>query len=196
MKNIKVFSDYVCPFCYIGFALVKKLKEEFPDLEVSFYPFILNPSLPLEGADLRDSLDEDRINQGFKMIEMMGQQHGLVFKNKYRQFNTQRLHQASLYARDKGKIFEFSELAFKYIYEYGKNVADPLIINELALALELDSLEMNKKIDRGDYDQEMAGALELRKSMGISSVPTFIVNDDKRLVGVKDYEALKEALLG
>ncbi len=196
MKEIKIFSDYACPFCYIGLAIAMKLKEEVEDLKIEFVPFLLSPDLPLEGGDLRDSLDEKVIENGYKRIERLGREYGLVYKNKNKKFNTNRLHRAGLYAQSQGKGLEFSLLAYKYIFEYGKNVGDPLIINEIALVLELDTLEMNTEIDKGSFEAEMAEADRLKDVYEINSVPTFIINGEKKVTGLKAYEKLKEDLLG
>ncbi|NLY72751.1 MAG: thioredoxin domain-containing protein, partial [Tissierellia bacterium] len=120
----------------------------------------------------------------------------LVYKNKNKKFNTNRLHRAGLYAQSQGKGLEFSLLAYKYIFEYGKNVGDPLIINEIALVLELDTLEMNTEIDKGSFEAEMAEADRLKDVYEINSVPTFIINGEKKVTGLKAYEKLKEDLLG
>ena len=195
MKEIKIFSDYACPFCYIGLAIAMKLKEEVEDLKIEFIPFLLSPGLSLEGGDLRDSLDEKTIENGYKRIERLGEEYGLVYKNKYRKFNTNRLHRAALYAQSQGKGLDFSLLAYKYIFEYGKNVGDPLIVNEIAQVLELDVSAMNSEIDKGNFESQMEEAEKLRKSFEINSVPSFIINEEKKVTGLKPYESFKEDLL-
>jgi len=49
--KVTVFSDYICPFCYIGFYRIEQLKENY-DLEIEWRPFEIHPETPKEGAEL------------------------------------------------------------------------------------------------------------------------------------------------
>ena len=195
MINIKVFSDYACPFCYIGFSIANKLRKEREDVDFTYYPYILAPELSLSGGDLSDSIPQDRIDMSYKRIQRLGSEYGLVYNNKTKKFNTNRLHRAALYAQEEGKFYEFSEAAFRYIFEYGKNLGDPLILNELALSLELDIIKMNEEIDSGKFEKQMDEAKILSEKYQIESVPTFIVNDEREVTTLKDYERFKKDLI-
>ena len=46
--QIKMYSDFICPFCYIGFEVFRKLKPEF-DLELDWRGFQIHPEWPAEG---------------------------------------------------------------------------------------------------------------------------------------------------
>ena len=52
-KKLKVivYSDYICPFCYIGFHRIEKLKEEY-NLDVEWEPFELHPETPKKGLKM------------------------------------------------------------------------------------------------------------------------------------------------
>lgn len=195
MKNIKIFSDFACPFCYIGFSIADKLRKENHDIDIVFIPYLLDSDISLDGADLKDSIPQDRIETAYKRIERLGKEYGLIYKNKTKKFNTLRLHKASLYAASKNKFYPFSKEAFKYIFELAKNVGDPLVINELAQSIGLDVDDMNQEIDSGKFDQEIHEAIELSKTFNIESVPSFIVDDIKELTTLKDYERFKKDLL-
>lgn len=196
MINIKVFSDFACPFCYIGFSIADRLRKENKDVNIQYFPYELDPDMPKEGGDLIDSIPQEQIDMSYRRIERLGKEYGLIYKNKTRKFNTTRLHKASLYAEAVGKFYEFSKEAFRYIFEFGKNVGDPLIINEIGLYVGLDIMEMNKKIDNGEFDAQMEEAKKLSEDYNIESVPTFIVNEEKHVTLLKDYEKFKKDLLG
>ncbi len=195
MINIKVFSDYACPFCYIGFSIADKLRKEREDIEILYFPYILDPKVPLEGADLKDSIPAERIEMAYKRIERLGKEYNLNHINKSKKFNTNRLHKAALYAEEKELFYEFSKEAFRYIFELGKNVGDPQVINQLAQSLDLDINEMNEEIDSGRFDQQIEEAARLSRVYNIESVPTFIINGEKHVTRLKDYERFKRDLL-
>lgn len=193
MKNILVFSDFACPFCYLGFSIMEKFHKENPEVKIDFAPAILNPNETIEGSDLFDHVPEEVALQGFKRFESLGEEYGLIYNNKRNRFNTNRLHKAGFYAKEKNKYFEFAQLGFKYIFEYGKNVGKVETINEIASSIGLDIDEMNKFIDSGKYDNSLIEAAKLAEKYQIDSVPTFIVDDVKKPTTLKSYdEFIKE----
>lgn len=196
MTSIKIVSDFACPFCYIGFSIAEKLTKEIPDINIEWIPYELDPVLPIEGGDLTDQIPQKQIDMSYRRIERLGSEYNLVYNNKTKKFNTHRLHKAALFARDEGKYYQFAKEAFKNIFEYEKNVGKPVIVNEIGLEVGINIVEMNKRIDEGFYDEEMEEAKNLWSVYGIESVPTFIVNGNRKVTLLKDYERFKKDLLG
>lgn len=195
MTNIKVFSDYACPFCYIGFSIIDRLKKENPDVAIEWMPFELAPDGPLEGREITKNIPPEQLEMGYRRILRLGSEYDLVYNNRTTSFNTHRLHKASLYANTVDKFYEFSKEAFKTIFEYGKNVADHSVIDEIALSAGLDINEMNKQIDEGSFDEEMEMAKSLIPIHNIDSVPSFVINDDKKVTTLKDYKRITKDIL-
>lgn len=195
MSTIKVFSDFACPFCYIGFSIADKLRKEYPEVNFEFIPYELEPDAPLEGYDFSDEYPMEQIEMSYKRIARLGKEYDLIYNNKTIKSNTHRLHESSLYARDKNKFYEFGKEAFKAIFEYGKNLADHDVINEIGLAAGLNIVEMNRYIDEGKYNKQMEDAKNLIPVYNIESVPTFILESGKQLTLLKDYEKFKKDLL-
>lgn len=194
--NIKIFSDFACPFCYIGLAIVKRLKEEEANIEFQWIPYILRQNAPLEGRDLLNRISKEDLDKSYKRIEGLGLEYNLIYNNKRKGFNTNKLHKAALYAEKEGKYYEFAERAFKAIFEYGKNVAKKSVINDLALKSGLNIDEMNNYIKREEvHDYLFNRAKNLAEKYEIDSVPTFIVDDSKKVYILKDYENFKRDLL-
>ena len=195
MTNIKVFSDFACPFCYIGLSIIDKLRKENDELNIEWIPFLLSPSEPMEGSDLASSIPQEQIDMAYRRINRLGSEYGLVYNNRTKKFNTNRLHKAALYAETVDKYYEFSKEAFKTIFEYGKNVGEISVINEIAASVGLDIDEMNKQIDEGKFDSSMEKAKELVPVHNIDSVPSFIINDNKKVTTLKDYKRIVKDML-
>jgi len=193
--NIKIFSDFACPFCYIGFSIAERLKEEHPEIVIEWLPYELDPDLSDEGDDLSNHIPQEKIDMSYRRIERLGAEYGLIYNNKTRKFNTHKLHRAALYAEKEGKYYEFAKEAFKAIFEYGKNVADPVVINEIGLKAGLNIVEMNNCINSNDFDEIFEESKKLESVFEVDSVPTFIVNDNKKVTLLKDYEKFKKDLL-
>lgn len=195
MNNIKVFSDFTCPFCYIGFSIADKLRKEDPNVAFEWFPFELEPDAPLEGYDFSDEYPIEQIENSYKRILRLGSEYGLVYNNKFKKSNTHRVHKASLYADTQGKFYQFAGEVFRANFEFGKNLGHRQVIDEIAKNVGLDVEEMNKCIDNGDFDKQMKDAHNLVPEYNIESVPTFIVKDDKQVTTLKDYEKFKQDLL-
>lgn len=195
MREIKIFSDFACPFCYIGFSIMERLRSQRDDLEFKFIPTILNPKESPQGSDLYDYVDEATALSGYERIEALGREYGLVYNNKRQRFNTNRLHAAGFYAEEKSRYFEFARLAFKYIFEYGKNVGQGEIVDEIAELAGLDLEEMNEKIDSGIYDKKFSEAIKLSNYFYIDSVPSFVVDNVVKPSQLKEYREFVKDLL-
>ena len=96
---LEVFSDYVCPWCYLGDNRVKKLKENF-DIEVRLVHFPLHPDTPAEGRRLMDLFGTDQAGIDEKNARMRGlmSADGLPFEDRSHTYNS-RLAQKSASGR-------------------------------------------------------------------------------------------------
>ena len=56
-KELKMFSYYFCPFCYLGKAIIDKLKNRF-DIEIEHVGIEIHPETPVNGVDLRKWISE------------------------------------------------------------------------------------------------------------------------------------------
>ena len=195
MTRFMVFSDFACPFCYIGFSIAKRIIEENPEIIFDFYPYELDREVPEEGTSLENSIPRERIEMSYRRIERLGSEYGLVYKNKMHKFNTGLLHRAALYANEAGRFYEFSSEAFKAIFSEGNNVALKEIVNDIGLKAGLNIQEMMTAIEDGSFEEAMEEARELSSAYAIESVPTFIREDGKKVTLLKDYEKFKKDLI-
>ena len=196
MTNIKLFSDFACPFCYIGMAIAEKIVKENPNVNIEYFPFDLTPDAGPAGLVTRDKISEEHLNKMYEGIRKLGEEYGLVYSDNTRSFNTHKLHMASLFARDSGKFYEFSMEAFKAIFERGENISDDLVLNDIGLRTGLNIVEMKLCLESGKYEDEMEKAsVQARTIYEIPSVPSFIVDERKLVTDVKSYEVFKKELL-
>lgn len=196
LTNIKVFLDYACPFCYLGFSIADRLKKEKPDIEFEYFAYELYPDSSDQPSDIRDHIDEERLKESYERIERLGKEYGLKYNNKEKRFNTYRLLLAGMYSKKEDKFYDFSKEAFKAVFEDGKNVGKAEVVNEVALAAGLNIVEMNNCIESGSLDEEMERAKELISVYEVDSVPTFIVDDKKKVTRLKPYSEFKNDLIG
>lgn len=198
MLNIKIFSDFACPFCYIGAHLIEKLKKDGLDFTCEWYTFEMRPEMPLEGDDLSAKATEEQLLKNDKLYDMLAllaKPYGLTYSNKFMRFNTYRSHLAAEYAKTQGKYDEFANEAFKAYFTDTRNLADKEVLNDLAAKIGLDVDEMNEQIDRGKFDGMIRHAKDLAKKHDVAGAPTFIINDKHKMTGIRGYDQFKNALL-
>ena len=195
MTHFKVFSDFACPFCYIGFEIGDRLLNEDEDITIEWIPFILDRDTPQIGSDLSDDIPQENIDFSYKRIERLGKEYDLVYNNKTKKFNTNLLHIAGLYAQSVDKFRPFAREAFKAIFKDGRNVAELDVINDIGYKVGLNLNELNDALKDPHFTELLEESLNLAKVYEIDSVPTFVRDDNKKILLLKEYKKFKKDLL-
>lgn len=195
MTHFKVFSDFACPFCYIGFEIGDRLLNEDEDVTIEWIPFILDRDTPQIGSDLSDDIPQENIDFSYRRIERLGKEYDLVYNNKTKKFNTNLLHIAGLYAQSVDKFRPFAREAFKAIFKDGRNVAELDVINDIGYKVGLNLNELNDALKDPHFTELLEESLNLAKVYEIDSVPTFVRDDNKKILLLKEYKKFKKDLL-
>ena len=191
--KIVVFSDYICPFCYIGFYRVEQLKENY-DLKVEWRPFEIHPETPKEGTDLnnlpypKEYLDMMKAN-----IKRLADDIGISLKLSDTLPNSQLALYVSEFARKNGKFEEFHKLVFDSYWKEGKDIGDQALLLALAEKIGLNRNDILNYINSEEPKSELMKSLKDLKGYGINGVPTFIIGD-KIVVGAQPYEVFKKVI--
>jgi predicted DsbA family dithiol-disulfide isomerase len=191
--KLTVFSDYICPWCYVGQGVVEKLKEEY-QVDVEWRPFYLRPDTPEEGMDLPDYILRARAGGSEERLEQLAAMHGMKFVSTQRIYNTRLAHEATEYAREHGKANEFHKVVFRKVYAEGQDPSNWEVLREAAREVGLDGVEMQTQVEAEKYTAEVAGQVQEAYQLGVSGVPTYVINDKYALVGAQPYEVFKRAL--
>lgn len=195
MYNVKLFSDFACPFCYLGFKMAEKLKEDGIEYNIEWIPYELDSTIPLEGADLYDIYPKKHIEGSMKVLTRLGHNYGIQYNNINNRFNTRRAHLAGYYAMEQGLYPEYAEAIFKAYFEDNLNLGDKEVLDKVVLDLGFDVEKMNDTIDSRFYEERLKLDYEASKDYKIESVPTFIINEKVVVTGVRDYEKFKAEFL-
>lgn len=206
MKKLKIdiVSDVMCPWCIIGYknleTALKQLSDEFT-AEISWKPFELNPDMPIEGQDLNEhlaqkyGLSEEQGEENRKRILEMGEQAGFAFNfdGKRIMINSFDLHRLLTWAASESKQTELKLALFK------AHFTDLVFLNEQENLLDvvqsvgLDRARAKEILDSGEYFQDVRSEQNTLQQMGITSVPTFIINDQFALTGGQPSDAFVQA---
>ena len=173
--------------------MVERLKKEY-NVEVEWRPFYLRPDTPPEGMDLPDYIKRARDNGSEERLRMMAEMHGMEFRSTERIYNTRLAHEATEYAREHGKANEFHHIIFRKVYAEGFDPAQWDVLRSAAEEAGLDANDMQSVVEGGKYTEEVAGQVNWAQHIGVTGVPTYVINDKYAIVGAQPYEAFKSAL--
>ena len=191
--KIVVFSDYICPFCYIGYYRVEQLKEKF-DLEVEWRPFEIHPETPKEGTELSKlPFPKEYLEMMKANIKKLAADVGVIFKLSDKLPNSRMALFLSEFARKKGKFDEFHKLVFDSYWKDGKDIGDQDLLLSLAESIGFERKEILEYIDSEEPFKELKKSLTELREYGINGVPTFIIGD-KIVVGAQPYEVFDKVI--
>ena len=173
--------------------MVDQLKTEYK-VDVEWRPFYLRPDTPPEGMDLPDYILRARANGSEERLSDMAKAHGLKFASTERIYNTRIAHEATEYAREQGKGNEFHRVIFRKVYADGQDPSKWDVLRSAAEEVGLDADEMQTAVDSGKYTAEVAEQVRYAQEIGVTGVPTYVINDRYAIVGAQPYEAFQDAL--
>lgn len=195
--QLTVFSDFICPFCYIGFRTVQKVKPEF-DLEVRWRGFQIHPDWPAEGmnperfygsgpvADQRRQMIWDR-------ILAMAEEVGLSMKPPKLLTSSRYALEAGEYATEHGLGEQFEERIFRAYFEEGRNIGEAQTVNELAAEVGIDPQALSQGLASRKYSLLLKNSEMMAHQRGVSGVPTFFIGEYP-LVGAQGADVLRKVL--
>ena len=191
--KIVVYSDYICPFCYIGFYRVEQLKEKF-DLDVEWRPFEIHPETPKEGTELNNlPFPKEYLEMMKANVKRLADDVGVTFKLTDKLPNSRMALYLSEFARKKGKFDEFHKLIFDSYWKDGKDIGDQALLLDLADSIGFNRNEILEYIDSEEPFKELKKSLRELRKYGINGVPTFIIGD-KIVVGAQSYEVFEKVI--
>jgi predicted DsbA family dithiol-disulfide isomerase len=185
--QLDIYSDVICPWCYVGKArldeALKSLDSKL-NVQTSWKPFELNPNMPTEGADRKEYMAKkfgsSDMSAMHNRLSTAGAENGVKFNfaAMTRVPNTFKAHRLIWFAGTQGKQHALSEILFrKYFYD-GADIGDTEVLVSTAEEAGLSAQSTR------DFLNSEAGIDEVRKEekegrlMGISAVPTFILNGE------------------
>ncbi len=207
MKTMKVeiWSDTMCPFCYIGKRRFEAALQKFPakdKIEVVWKSFQLNPDLVTDpGKHIEAYLGETKgwtpeyTRQVNAQVSAMAKADGLQYNfDKVIVANSFDAHRLLQYAKIQGKGDEMEESLFRSYFTEGKNVADHQVLADLAADIGLDASKAASLLAGNDFTNEVEQDIYEARQIGISGVPYFVFNDRYAVSGAQAADTFLGAL--
>ncbi|SEJ13180.1 Predicted dithiol-disulfide isomerase, DsbA family [Cyclobacterium xiamenense] len=200
---IEIWSDIVCPFCYLGKRKLEKALEAFPAedaVSITYKSFQLMPDVPTQpGLSINAFLAREKgisLEQAQEMNAYVTEQAnamGLTYNlDRAVVANTFRAHRLLHHAKSLGLQSETKERLLKAYFTEGKNIDDTDTL--LALAEEIGLTQVQQVLESDDYALDVrADVLEARQ-LGIKGVPFFVFNRKSAISGAQNVALFSETL--
>ncbi|MEU1178678.1 DsbA family oxidoreductase [Streptomyces sp. NPDC005820] len=202
---VDVWSDIMCPFCYIGDTLLAQALEKSPhgsDVEIRYRSFQLMPHLPTDHAvDLNELLSKER---GFPkaqakamnaQVAARAAQIGLEFRlDSAIATNTRAAHRLIHFAESQDRQHDMVQRLFRAYFTDGLNVGDHDVLAGLAAEIGLDPSAARDALDRGAFDAEVDADIRHAGQLGVTGVPFFVFDGQYAVSGAQPVEAFLQAL--
>lgn len=163
-------------------------------MDVEWRPFYLYFDTPPEGRDLPDYIKQKRVQGSEERLREIAALYGMEFKSTERIYNTRLAHEATECAREHGKGNEFHKVVFRKVYAEGGDPSQWDVLRSAAEEAGLNADEMQAGVESGKYKGNVEEQVRWAYQIGVTGVPTYVINDRYAIVGAQPYEVFKNAL--
>ena len=151
----------------------------------------MHPDTPQEGLSLKElfakyPMDVEKM---LARLREKASELGLPFGERKKTYNSRLAQEMGLWAESKGKGELFHKAAFHAYFADGKNIAKIPVVVELAASVGLPEEDAALVLSKRLYKQAVDEDWKLARMMGITAVPTFVIDSD-RVVGAQPYKVL------
>ena len=203
--KIEVWSDFVCPFCYIGKRRLEIALEKFEyedEVEVVFKSFELDPSSKKkfdgnihEIIAKKYNIPVEQAKASNNQIVAQAKAIGLNYNfDDLIPTNTFDAHRIVHYAKTKGKANELSERILKAYFVDSLNISDHKVLASLALEVGLSIDKALNILESDQYGEDVRKDEETASKLKISGVPYFVINNKYAVSGAQPPELFLESL--
>ncbi|GAA3457777.1 DsbA family oxidoreductase [Dactylosporangium matsuzakiense] len=203
MIQVEVWSDVVCPWCYIGKRRLEGALATFPgEVSVEWRSFQLDPSTPTgdprtvgESLAARRGFTAAQVKGMFANVTAIAAQEGLDFDfDRARTANTLDAHRLLHFAKAHGRQGELKERLMRGYFTEGADVADHTVLAGLAAEVGLDEVAAKQALTDGSYAEDVDADIAQARAYGISGVPFFVFNQRIGVSGAQPLEVFEQAL--
>lgn len=203
--KVEIWSDLICPFCYIGKRKFEQALENFEakeNVQVEWKSFLLDPDMKhRRGQNIHEVLAEkkgwtkeyaERMNS---QVAGMAKEVGLNYQfNKVVPANTFAAHQVTHLAAKHGLQDQMEEKLFHAYFTDGTDIGNTEALVELAVEVGLDEKEVREALITAEFADDVKADAYEGEQMGIHGVPFFVFDRKYAVSGAQSQEAFLAAL--
>ncbi len=197
--HIRIISDSICPWCFIGKRRLERALSARPNLgsKIEWLPFQLNPNTPITGLDrefyLRAKFGTDeQVKKMLEKLRVTGLKDNIPFLfHKIKKVpNTLLSHRLINWSHQFGMQNKVVEQIFLSYFRDGKDIGDINVLIDISEASGLNHQETKIHLSCREEYSDTSKKIDEARRLGITAVPCFIFNGQYALYGAHEPETL------
>ena len=203
--KVEIWSDVMCPFCYIGKRRFEAALEQFPNknkIEIEWKSFQLNPNMITNPNKKIDAylaevkgISLEQAKEMNERVTAMAKEVGLTYHfEKAIVANSFDAHRFTHFAKSKDLQDAAEERLFKAYFTEGKNTADASTLVELGVEIGLDENEVNALLQSTTFSEAVNEDINEARNIGVSGVPFFVFDRKYAVSGAQASESFLQVL--
>ncbi len=203
--KVEIWSDVMCPFCYIGKRKFENALAQFAhkdEVEIVWKSFQLNPDMKTESnKNINQYLAEAKgwsIEKAKEMndyVSNIAKEIGLTYNmNKAVVANSFDAHRFSHLAKKHGKQNDAEEKLFEAYFTDGKNTADHQTLVQLGSEIGMDATEISTVLSSDEFSDEVNQDVYEAQQVGVRGVPFFVLGEKYAISGAQESSTFLQAL--
>ena len=204
--KLEIWSDVLCPFCYMGKRRLENALREFPhagEVEMVWRSYQLDPGLqPAPGKSIHEYLAErkgmsrDWSVRMHAQLEKSAAELGLVYNfDAIVVANSFDAHRLAHLARRDGLQLQMQERLFAAYFSEGKDMGSAETLIGLGIGIGLDPAETRAVVTGGQFAEEVRAECREAEQLGADGVPFFVIDRRYGFTGAQPSEYISEILL-
>jgi predicted DsbA family dithiol-disulfide isomerase len=201
MNSIVIYSDLICPWCYIGKRRMEEAVQQLPGgAEISWRPFQLNPDMPREGMNRKIYRSGkfgswERSQALDAQVAATGRTVGIEFRYDLQTNtpNTFDSHRLVWFAGGRGVQNAVVEALFRGYFCEGVNFSERKNLVRVAASAGLDATEAERFLASEEGSVEVAFEEHCARKLGVSGVPLYMINKAVAFSGAQSSKTFLEA---
>ena len=206
--KIEIWSDVVCPWCYIGKRRIENALAELghaDEVEVHWRSYQLDPGAPTEPTEDTATMLARKYGQspaGAKQmqdrVEAVAAEEGLIYRlSETLHLNTVDAHRLIHLAHEQGGTDlqgRVKEALLKAYFTEARNVADHAVLREVAVAAGLDASRVDEVLGSREFENDVHADIEQAQAYGATGVPFFVIDEKYGVSGAQPTEVFTQVL--
>ena len=207
--KITYWSDYACPYCYIGEKRLETAIDELglkEDIDIEMRAFELDPNASYEVVSRTDErfavkydLTLDMARRQIEKISILGKNEGIDFKYIDTQYtNMLDAHRLTKLVASKGNKENTNKvihLLFDAYFTKNLKLADRSVLSDIAHQVGIEEDELSKTLDSDDFIDDVRFDENEAYKLGVHGVPYFVIDDKYVIGGCQTKEGIKQTIL-
>jgi predicted DsbA family dithiol-disulfide isomerase len=191
--KVTVYSDYICPFCYVGHHRLQRLRDSY-ELKVNWCFLEIHPETSAKGEAI-DTLDypSEQWQKMLDNLERIAQEENIPLGNLSFITNSKDALLLSEAAKQYGKkvFYDLHEKLFKAYFVHSRNIGDKIILKEIALSCGIDEHIIKSAWIDEIYAKRLINNYLSARQHNVQSVPSFVFGN-RILTGVVSEKTFRE----